>query len=107
MFPTFDLLSIISSVITNGNVLMMFIWANDAKNYQSVIHGEVRKCRLLETITEMLRWILRYGREGCYTHNILRSTDIENDKASKDRIIYHLNTQILHYCHITLSMYVN
>ena len=71
MFPTYDLLSIFSSVITNGNVLMMFIWANDAKNYQCVIHGEVRKCRLLETITEMLRWILRYGREGCYTHTFL------------------------------------
>ena len=96
--PTYNLRYIISSVITKGNVLMMFdCKANDAKNYQSVIHGEVRKCRLLETITEMLRWILRYGREGC-TY-IPASPDIENDNASIDRIIY------LHTENTTFAIY--
>ena len=96
--PTYNLRYIISSVITKGNVLMMFdCKANDAKNYQSVIHGEVRKCRLLETITEMLRWILRYGREGC-TY-IPTSPDIENDNASIDRIIY------LHTENTTFAIY--
>ena len=77
--------------------------ANDAKNYQSVIHGEVRKCRLLETITEMLRWILRYGREGC-TY-IPASPDIENDNASSiDRIIYLHIQRILHLLSIMSYM---